>query len=318
MKRFCSLMLILLILSSFFVIPIHAATSVAPVQAAVVKVSYGRLNVRAAPSTSSTILAALPSGTTVTLYEREGDFFRVGYGQGKTGYCHAAYLSGIGGTAATVATASSPLNVRRGPGTAYARKSTLASGEAVVILSSADGWAYVLYHGKETGYVSTRYLKTAQAYPALSLSVPVYRQTDSRWSWVTLGASGLTVGRVGCATSGIAMMESYRTGTTLTPATMAARLSYTATGNVYWPSHYTATYTLSLSAIYRHLSAGRPVLLGAKTASGGQHWVVVTGYVGADTLREGGFLIHDPGTARRTTLADFFADYPYFYKYFTY
>ena len=318
MKRFCSLMLILLILSSFFVIPIHAAGPAASAQAAVVKVSYGRLNVRAAPHTGSTILAALPSGTTVTLYEREGDFFRVGYGRGAFGYCHAAYLSPIGGTAATVATGSATLNVRKGPGTSYSRISSLANGETVVVLSSADGWAYVLYHGTATGYVSTQYLRTEKAFPALSLSVPVYRQTDSRWSWVTLGTSGLTVGRVGCATSGIAMMESYRTGSTLTPATMAARLSYTATGNVYWPSHYTPTYTLSLSAIYRHLSEGRPVLLGAKTASGGQHWVVVTGYVGADTLHTGGFLIHDPGTAGRTTLAEFFAAYPYFYKYFTY
>lgn len=318
MKRFCSLMLVLLILSSFFVISIPSAAASPPLQAARVTVGYGRLNVRAAPTTASAILAALGNGAVVTVGLREGDFYRVSYARGQVGYCHAAYLTLLGGAAATVRTGGSTLNVRSGPGTSYSRIASLSDGEAVVILHSSAGWARVLYHGGKEGYVSTTYLKSVVAYPAVTLPVPSYRQTDSRWSWVTLGKSGLTVGRVGCATCGIAMMESYRTGTTLTPGTMAARLTYTAAGNVYWPSHLRVTHTLSLAAVYESLAAGKPVLLGAKKASGGQHWVVVTGYVGGDTLTPGGFLINDPGATARRTLSDFLADYPYFYKYFTY
>jgi hypothetical protein len=101
---------------------------------------------------------------------------------------------------------------------------------------------------------------------------------------------------------------------------MASRLSYTASGNVYWPKDYTAIYTSSgyLERIYRELSAGRAVLLGAKTASGGQHWIVITGYVGGNVLTPAGFTINDPGVSTRKTLGDFFEDYPYFYKYFVY
>jgi hypothetical protein len=190
--------------------------------------------------------------------------------------------------------------------------------ERVVVLSTSGGWSRILYGGVKLGYVSAAYLRTDLAYPAVSLSVPHFRQTDSRWSWRTLGSSGKTIGKVGCATTSIAMMESYRTGTTVTPDVMCRRLTYTASGNVYWPSHYTLVTSFSLDTIYRLLSQGKPVMLGGKTASGGQHWIVVTGYVGGATLTPSGFLINDPGVGSRRTLGEFFSAYPYFYKMFYY
>ena len=69
-----------------------------------------------------------------------------------------------------------------------------------------------------------------------------------------------------------------------------------------------------LSNIYNLLKAGKPVAIGAKTSSGGQHWVVVTGYKGGNTLKASNFTINDPGSSTRDTLDDLFSSYPIFYK----
>jgi uncharacterized protein YgiM (DUF1202 family) len=318
MKRIFSLILTLSILTSILFIPIKSAAVSPTMQAGRVSLSSGRLNVRASPSTGGRWLASLTAGATVTLLEQSGDWWRVEYADGKYGYCHGDYLTPLGGKVATVATSGSRLNVRSGAGTSHSRIASLADGEEVIVLSSSGGWARVLFRGAALGYVSEEYLATRAAYPAVSLTVPYFKQTDSRWSRVTLGTSGKTIGKVGCATTSIAMIESYRTGSTITPDAMAKRLTYTSSANVYWPSHYTLVTGYSLETIYTLLASGKPVLLGAKNGSGGQHWIVVTGYRGGDRLTASGFTIHDPAATWRRTLTDFFNAYPYFYKMFYY
>ena len=150
--------------------------------------------------------------------------------------------------------------------------------------------------------------------------MPDYKQADARWANVTLGSSGKLMRYIGCATTGIAMMESYRTGENIHPDQMAKRLKYTSSGNVYWPSNFVAVTSKEgyLEAIYQKLASGKPILIGAKTSSGKQHWVVITGYDGAASLNASGFLINDPGSKTRTRLSQFLAEYPIFYKYFYY
>ena len=152
----------------------------------------------------------------------------------------------------------------------------------------------------------------------MALSVPNFKQTDSRWSGTYIGASGKTFAQIGCATTAVAMMESYRTGSTIYPDAMSKKLTYTSSGNLYWPSHYATVTSYSLSAIYAKLKEGKPVLLGAKNSYGSQHWVVITGFTGGSTLTASGFTIHDPGSNSRTTLQQFLNLYPTFYKYFHY
>ncbi len=272
------------------------------------------LNVRAQASASSAVVASLSKGSYVTLIARSGSWWQVEYAQGQYGYCHADYITVVQGSPATVCTQSSGLNVRSGPGTGYTKTATLARGEVVLVLSTADGWSRVLYHGTKTGYVSAQYL--SGSYAAVSLTVPAYLQTDSRWAGITLGSSGKTLSQIGCATTALAMMESYRTGTAVYPSDMAQQLRYTASGSLYWPSWYTVVTDGSgyLAVLYRLLSQGKPVLLGVQSASGSQHWVVVTGYTGGGGLTASGFTINDPGNASRTTLQQLLSAYPTFYK----
>ncbi len=323
MKRILSIILTLIITLSIFVMPIksHGATTTS--QAGIVSVSSGVLNVRKSASTSSTVVATLPRNSYITLISQSGNWYYVEYADGKYGYCHKDYIKLDSSKTATVKTQSTSLNVRSGAGTNYAIKDSVPKGEIVIILSTTNGWSKILYNGTKTGYVSSQYLSTSTtstSYPKISLSVPSFKQTDSRWANVKIGTSGKTIAQIGCATTAIAMIESYRTGTTIYPDAMSKKLSYSSTGNVYWPSNYTAVTSSSgyLSKIYQKLKEGKPVLFGAKKSSGTQHWVVITGYSGGNTLTASGFTINDPGSKSRTTLQHLLNEYSTFYKYFYY
>lgn len=322
MKKFISTVLTILITFSLFIMPIkvHGATSTS--QAGVVNLSSGRLNVRSSASTSGTILTSLVNGSYVTLISKSGDWYYIEYDDDKFGYCHENYIKLDSGKTAKVNTQSTALNVRSGAGVNHSVIDTISKGDIVIILSTSDTWSKILYDGVKTGYVSSKYLavNSNQTSLKVNLSVPSYKQTDSRWANVIIGNSGKTIGKIGCATTAIAMMESYRTGTTIYPDAMSKKLTYSSNGNVYWPSNYISVKNSSgyLQKIYQKLKEGKPVMIGAKKSNGSQHWVVITGYNGGETITTSGFIINDPGTKYRTNLQHLLNEYPIIYKYFYY
>ena len=287
--------------------------------AARVNTSATSLNVRSSPSSSASVRTTLKRNTYVTLISRNGEYWYVRYSDNGYGYCHADYLYQVSGAIRYVKTSSGDLRVRSGPATSYDVQDKLPSGTAVTVLTVTDGFARIVYNGNKTGYVHRDYLTTSEpstAYKSIRLQVPDYKQTDPRWSSIALGSSGQSIGKIGCATTALAMTESYRTGTTIYPHNMAKKLSYTSGGAVYWPSGYNIITSSSgyLNVIYNALSEGKPVIVGAKKASGGQHYVVVTGVKATSTLTTSSFVINDPGSDSRTSLSQFFSAYPYFYK----
>ena len=324
MKRILSIVLAFVLVCGF--VPLSAGAATADSQAGVVTTPAG-LNIRASATTGSKVLGVLTKGTHITLLSKSGDWWKVEYGAGQYGYCHGDYISAVSAATAMVNTDHTGLNVRSGPGTSYSRIGGLSRGYTVVVLSTANGWSKILYSGSKIGYVSAQYLKSGtvqqpDSQPGnqpVSLAVPAFKQADSRWGHVTLGSSGKTMAKIGCATTAIAMMESYRTGTTIYPDAMAKNLKYTSSGNVYWPSHFIVSAAGSgyLADVYKHLQAGKPVLLGARNSYGTQHWVVITGFTGGSLTAEN-FTINDPGSANRTTLQQFLNGYPTIYKYFYY
>ena len=322
MKKYISLILSLIIIVSLFIVPIKANAATLTSQAGIVSLSSGRLNVRKSASTSGVILTSLSNGSYITLISKSGDWYYVEYADSKFGYCHKNYIKLDSGKTAKVVTQSTALNVRSGAGAEYYIKDSVKKGEVVIVLSQSNGWSKILYDGVKTGYVSSQYISVTQneAYSKISLSVPDFKQTDSRWANVVIGNSGKTIGKIGCATTAIAMMESYRTGTIIYPDAMSKKLSYSSSGNVYWPSNYVAVTNTNgyLQNIYQKLKEGKPVMFGAKKSNGSQHWVVITGYSGGETLSASGFIINDPGTKYRTNLQDLLNEYSIIYKYFYY
>lgn len=319
-RKILSLVLSALILAGALVLPARVNAATMDSKAGVVATTGGRLNVRSAASTGSSVVTSLGKGSYVTLISRSGSWWKVEYAKDRYGYCHADYIQTTSGSTVKVNISSGYLNVRSGAGTNYRKIASLSKGETVIVLSTHGSWSRILFHGTKTGYVSSQYLSGGSAYSAVSLSVPSMKQMDSRWASVEVAESGKTMAQIGCATTAIAMMESYRKGITIFPDTMMKELRYTPSGSVYWPSDYVTVTdgTAYLTKIYNLLKQGKPVLLGMKNDYGKQHWVVVTGFAGGNSLSASGFTIHDPGSNSRTTLQQLLDIHPTFYKYFYY
>ncbi len=283
-----------------------------------ISTSGGNLNVRSAPS--GTVITSVKNSSWVTVEDERDGWYRVEYADGKYGWCSGKYIKKYENTyEMKVAVTSGRLNVRSGAGTSYSVADKLEKGDSVVVLSGDDRWSRVLYSGNKTGYVSAAYLQKPSSgkYGRISIQVPSYKQTDSRWSSYPIGSYGDTIGTIGCTTTALAMTESYHSGTVITPDAMAKRLSYSPSGMLYWPTYYSVSDADSnyLSRIYSLLKEGKPVVFGAKKANGSQHWVTVTGYsVSSDVLSADNFIINDPGSKTRTTLSAFMKDYPYAYR----
>lgn len=311
MTLLCSFMI-------FYFEGFHAEAATSASVSGIVATSSGNLNVRATQSTSASVVASLAKGSYVTLLSKSGNWWYLEYADGKYGYSHADYIKAVSSDAAAVNITSGTLNVRAGAGTSYAVIGSLNKGKWVVVLSESNGWSKILYQGTKVGYVSSQYLKkqNSDTYSSISLNVPDYKQTDSRWANVTLGSSGKTIRSIGCTTTALAMTESYRLGYTIYPDAMSKKLSYSSSGSLYWPTNYLGTTdgTNYLQQIYQLLKQGKPVIVGAKTTAGNQHWVVVTGFTGGNSLAAANFQINDPGTSSRTNLSQFLNAYPTFYK----
>ncbi|NLN05359.1 MAG: SH3 domain-containing protein [Clostridiaceae bacterium] len=319
MKKTARLLAMVMIISTIFANFSFAAEQGST--AGIVATQSTALNIRSGPGTGYSVIGKLQKGSYITLQNYSNGWWRIEYADGKEGYVSGDYINEIKESKAyLVNTQSTRLNVRKGPGTNYDIIGKLNKGDYVVVLSIANGWAKVLFDGTKQGYVSFDYLAQnstvkSNKYPAISLNINRMAQGDIRWANVKIGVSGKTIGSIGCLTTVVAMAESYRQGKTITPDVMSRNLRYTSSGAMYWPSNYINSYTSNyLSEIYNLLKQGKPVLVGAKTYSGGQHWVLVTGFKGGDSLSASNFTIADPGTANRSTLSEFFAAYPVYYK----
>lgn len=320
-KIFSAVMTVVLCIGIMSAMP-KARAEQKPVGAGRVNTSSTSLNVRSSPSSSAKVKATLKKNTYVTLISKSGSYWYVRYSAESYGYCHADYIYQVSAAVRTVKTTSGNLRVRSSASLNASVQDHLPSGTYVTVHTADGVFSRIIYNGNKVGYVHSSYLVNSNAsstdkkYSAISLNVPNYKQTDPRWANVTLGSSGQTMGKIGCATTALAMTESFRTGTTVYPNQMASKLSYTSGGAVYWPSNYTTVTSSSgySEKIYSALKQGKPVIVGAKKSNGSQHYVVVKGVSATDTLTASAFLINDPGSNSRTTLAQFFSVYPNFYK----
>ena len=151
------------------------------------------LNVRSGPGSNYEKIASIANGTKVTVLESANGWYKVDYGNGKTGYVSADYVqitssgsgssSGSTGTSSGTSSGSSSgstssgasisgktpakvtgagngLNVRSGPGSNYEKIASIENGSSVVILENAgNGWYKIDYGNGKTGYASVDYIK---------------------------------------------------------------------------------------------------------------------------------------------------------------
>ena len=128
------------------------------------------LNVRSAPSTSSSIIGHLSNGAKVTVIGTSGDFYAIKYNN-TTGYVSKNYVK-LGGSSSSgtntstgttnqtgrVVNVTSNLRVRSAPSTNASVLGYLLNGQIVTITGSSGDFYAINYNGK-TGYVSKGYIQ---------------------------------------------------------------------------------------------------------------------------------------------------------------
>lgn len=169
-----------------------------------------------------------------------------------------------------------------------------------------------------TGYAAKNYITfDAPEAPQVELDVVSYLQTDERWGDVLLGSTKKTMYDIGCATTSLAMCESFLKGKEILPDTLSKNAIYTSNGEIGWPKDYYWNYSkdMYLDFVYNKLHEGIPVLIGCARRNGRPHWVLITGYTGdGGTLKAKDFRINDPLPYGRTNLQQYLDEYPVFNK----
>ncbi|UOY91108.1 SH3 domain-containing protein [Ectobacillus sp. JY-23] len=177
MKRILSITTAAIFGLGFFTAAAEAAT--------VVNTSV--LNVRQAPSTSSSILGKVTTGQTLQVTGKENDWLRILH-NGQTAYVSAQYTKQD-----TQYVNASVLNVRTGPGTNHSIVGKLIHGQAVQVLSDAgNGWALIGFD-RGAAYVSKQFLGTGTVKAAQEIQVEAtaYTPYDEGMSGIT--AMGIDV-----------------------------------------------------------------------------------------------------------------------------
>jgi Peptidase_C39 like family len=154
----------------------------------------------------------------------------------------------------------------------------------------------------------------------VNLSVPIYKQGDSRWSEDKLGTTSLTIKDYGCAITCIAMVFKYY-GIQTDPKDLNIWLKqndgYDSDGKVYWSKatgksrgiiRYPGVYdynniTADLNKINSELDSGSPVIAEVRLF-GSEHYVVITGYSGST------YYINDPYYGTSSKLSDHYGSNP--------
>ncbi len=313
MKKILCLTFSVIFILSLFAVNAGAQNSENLQFAGQVNVSNGWLNIRSSPSSTSSIKTKLYKNDYLMVLDSQNSFYYVQYGENAYGYAHKNYIKTVSENIKYVKTSSGSLRVRSSASLSASVKGYLKSGTPVAVLSVSGSFSKILYSGNAIGYVHSDYLVK---YNSIRLNVQNFKQNDSRWANVEIGNSGQTMAKIGCVTTALAMTESYKTGTTIYPHQMEKKLIYTSGGAVYWPTSYNIITSSSgyLNKIYEILRSGKPVILGAKKTNGSQHYVVITGVKSGNSLTTSSFYINDPGSNTRTTLNQFLAVYPTFYK----
>lgn len=246
--------LILILSLAIPVLPVQAAN--ADSTAGQVTTASGGLNVRSSPSTSGGILTVLPRGSFVTLIAKTGGWWQVEYASGSYGYVSGDYITQLAGSKSAAVQVASSLNVRSGGGTSYPVQGWLYAGNRVVVLSTANGWSRILYHGIKTGYVSSQYLSLSSSASAV-WPVPASRRMNQYFGnnghkGIDIGASaqGVTGDRIVAALSGEVVHAGWLSG-----------YGYV----VYVNSYYNGQY---LQTRYGHLVSSPSVSAGAQVTAG--------------------------------------------------
>lgn len=128
------------------------------------KYSDSTVNLRSGASSSTSSIAKLKSGTSLTILGENGGWYLVSTSGGTQGYMSKNYVTkGSGGSSSTTpktaVVTGSVVNMRKGAGTNYAIVTALVKNTKVTVLSTNNSKWWKVKYLSYTGYMSRNYLK---------------------------------------------------------------------------------------------------------------------------------------------------------------
>ena len=183
-------------------------------------VTASALNMRAEPTTSSSVVTTVPRGTVVLVLESANGWYKVQY-QGQTGYMSGDYVtvsSTADGAFGTGSVKGINVNVRSGPGTGYSVLGSVSTGQSFSVTGVSGGWYKISYNGA-TGYISSDYLSIGGSTDPASAAPAPQAQTAAQGTGVITGSyvrmrSGPSTGYsiLGTYNSGVKMTITGQSG----------------------------------------------------------------------------------------------------------
>ena len=166
-KRILSAVLAVALLSVTFA----TCALASPTMAIVDTVSKnGTVHLRKTPHTGNNIIYVMRNGDILHYLGKSGNWFRVKHlNSGLSGYMYKSYMTKLNnfyswsswGALAHIKTkySGSTVHLRTGPGTSYAIKGYLTTGDTLGILKKKGNWYYVqVLKSNKVGYVSKTYI----------------------------------------------------------------------------------------------------------------------------------------------------------------
>lgn len=169
-------------------------TPTAPQEAGTVMYVTGDgVNVRKAATTESDKIASLSKGTSVTAYNKVGDFYSVKLSDGQLGYISAKFVSVEDPKKAEVTPTAKPtttpdtskgvtkyvnadkVNVRASGSSSATKLTSLVKGKEVIAYATVGDWTYIRYGTSKYGYISTKYLSDSA--PSSATATPTATAT---------------------------------------------------------------------------------------------------------------------------------------------
>lgn len=120
------------------------------------------LNVRSGPGINYSKKSFLNPGQVVLVLSEFNDWYKIKLSNGDIGWVSSYYISQTD----TYGKAVANLNVRSGPGSSYAIKTALKSGETVIITKNSNSWYQIKTNSNITGWVSSRYMDITTEKPS--------------------------------------------------------------------------------------------------------------------------------------------------------
>lgn len=149
----------------------HTSTSAPATGSGQATVNAGVLNLRSQPKTDSDLVTILSQGTSLTLLEKQGDWYRVEDPNGYTGWVAGWLLdvkeSAVPSTQSYLSILNPDTNVRSGPGTTYDIVGRVQAGERYAILKKEADWFQIKLANGTIGFVAG-WLVNAEGMPTVN------------------------------------------------------------------------------------------------------------------------------------------------------